>query len=207
MHDHNRTPPERFLCLADLKGRGWTDGLIKRLLGQPDKLKRNPVFRSKLPMKLYDPGRVLPLENSDEFQDVLKRVGERKKAARRAVETKTVRVKMDLARITIRVPGLGRDRLITRACQHYNARADDRGDLYNIANASCDQEFLDRIAVNYLRHCLTDYERQLCRFVGRVGQAEAYQKIKCKVLDAIARAYPWLAAECERQMENRQGCI
>jgi hypothetical protein len=190
--------------MSDLKCRGWTDGLIKKLLGEPDMLKRNPVFRSKPPMKLYDPQRVLLLENSSEFQEMLKGLAKRREVGRRIVERKTAKLRADVAEITIRVPLLERERLISRACWHYNNRAAEHGDYGGHADETCDQDFLDRISVNYLRHSLTSYEQQLPRFFGRAGQAEAYREIKCKVLDAIARAYPWLAAECERQ---KQPCM
>ena len=199
MTTDNRTTPERFFSLSDLKGRGWTDGLIKRLLGEPDKDKRNPVFKSMAPMKLYDPRRVLPLEETTDFRDVRKRAGERKKAARRAVETKAAKMKVDLAGITIRVPRLRRDQAVARACEHYNDRAADRRNYEALADETCDDDFLDRITVNYLRHCLTSYEGELSRFFGRVGHAGACQEIKQNVLDAIVKEYPWLVAECERQ--------
>lgn len=61
-------------------------------------------------------------------------------------------------------------------------------------------EFLERITVNYLRHELSSYENHLTRVAGQVGAEDAYWRIKEKVLDAIAGAYPHLAAECCRQM-------
>lgn len=202
MNDDTRILPESLFSLSDMKARGWTDGLIRMLLGEPDRLKRNPVFSSKAPMKLYSPQRVLLLEQSTEFQDVMKGAAKRQEAARRAVDTKRAKVRSDLSRVTIRVPRLRRDRLTARACWHYNCRASERGDFAADANPRCDQDFLDRITVNYLRHCLTDYERELARFVGRIGRVEAYREIKCKVLDAIAGEYPWLATECERQKQD-----
>ena len=94
--------------------------------------------------------------------------------------------------------------MVERACRHYNDRAADRGDFDAFADEGCDQDFLDRITVNYLRHCLTEYERELSRFIGRIGRAEAYEEIKRSVLDAIAKEYPWLADEWERQ---RRDCM
>lgn len=124
---------DKFFTHTELKKRGWTDGLIKRLLGEPDILKKNPVFRSKAPMKLYDSERVEPLEKTDEFQDLLEDAERRQEGAWRARQTKLAKVQADLARITIRVPRLRRDRLISEACDHYNERAADRGKF----NARC----------------------------------------------------------------------
>jgi hypothetical protein len=64
---------------------------------------------------------------------------------------------------------------------------------------SDDEDFLCRITVNYVRHQMTNYEDSLRKIAGKVGTKEAYLHLKSKVLDAIAEAYPELAAECVRQ--------
>ena len=56
-----------MFTLAQLKDRGWSAGLIKQLLGAPDETSRNPVFRSKAPMKLWERGRVEVAESHADF--------------------------------------------------------------------------------------------------------------------------------------------
>lgn len=74
-------PPtkESMLCLRQLKDRGWTDTLIDNLLGQPDKLQRNPHDRRWAKMKLYVLDRVQDAENTDEFLEVVQARAERQK--------------------------------------------------------------------------------------------------------------------------------
>lgn len=57
-----------------VKCRGWTDGAIDRLLGEPDKYAPNPHYKSAEPMRLYRLSRVQLLEETAEF----KRFQERK---------------------------------------------------------------------------------------------------------------------------------
>ncbi|GFG76150.1 hypothetical protein [Mycobacterium botniense] len=46
------------VTLCTLKQRGWTDGAVKRFLGEPDALVTNPNYRSGPRMRLYDLPRV-----------------------------------------------------------------------------------------------------------------------------------------------------
>jgi hypothetical protein len=125
----------------------------------------------------------------------------RRATAQRAVETKRAKVRAWLDGLKISVPKMDMKKLIKRACESYNAMRvyrDDRID-YGPANENSDQDFLDRICVNYLRHELTRYERHLEEIAGKVGTGEAYLEMKDKVLDAIAEAYPELGMECLKQ--------
>ena len=62
-----------WITPARLKSeRGWTDGLIKRYLGEPDKLVPNPHYRrARAKMRLYDLARVVQAE---EHKKALKEV-------------------------------------------------------------------------------------------------------------------------------------
>jgi len=60
-------------------------------------------------------------------------------------------------------------------------------------------EVLQRIAVNYLRHCLTHYEDMLYSVSGNFGADRIRITIKSKILNVIAEAYPYLKEECISQ--------
>jgi hypothetical protein len=60
---------------------------------------------------------------------------------------------------------------------------------------------LCRAAVTYLRHEWTDYDHRMNRSAGDV---EAQLDILADVLDGIARAFPWLRAECQKQLNERE---
>jgi hypothetical protein len=85
-----------------------------------------------------------------------------------------------------------------RAIAAYNAANDWRW-----ASAGDDPAFLKRITVNYIRHNLTRYDRELEDLAGKVGVRKAVMVIRRRVYDAIARVYPRYAAECERQWRGR----
>ena len=57
-----RPKKRRTLTASQLKERGWTEGLIRSVLGAPDKRRKNPNYRSAAPLRLYFLGRVLDAE-------------------------------------------------------------------------------------------------------------------------------------------------
>jgi len=131
----------------------------------------------------------------------------RKQSARKAVETKTAKMLEYVNAVVINVPKMAGDKLIERACQHYNLMQMEREQMRGLYNGECgradtnaDALFLNRISVNYLRHQLTSYEEHLDKISGKVGVGQAYTDIKTKVLNAIATAYPFLTFECNRQI-------
>ena len=101
-------------------------------------------------------------------------------------------------------PDLDEGELTRQAVAHYNAKdADFAGALRGESNhASLDapQSFLDRISVNYVRHCLTDYDHYLSWIKGQSGEHQAIRELKRRLHEAVAEAYPWLADECDRQV-------
>ena len=80
---------KKYYRSSELKQRGWTDGLIKKFLPNPDETKTNPVIKSAAPMKLYKIKRVERIEKSERFIKEMENISRRKIAARKAVETKT----------------------------------------------------------------------------------------------------------------------
>jgi hypothetical protein len=60
----------RYLSLAGLRLRGWTGGLVHRLLGPPDRLSLDPRLRTAPQVRLYRLERVEAAERSEEFRSV-----------------------------------------------------------------------------------------------------------------------------------------
>jgi len=60
----------------------------------------------------------------------------------------------------------------------------------------------DRWMVNYIRHNLTQYDKIIERvLVDRVGREAGHALLKSKVLNQIAKVYPELKYECQRQLD------
>ncbi len=187
-----------YLSKKALKARGWTDALIEDLLGAPDRTPVNMHYKSGPRVSLYTQVRVVNAEATDKFQAIQKDRAPRRAAATKAVETKRQQTEDYVSGVKIEVPVFPDEELLRRAVNHYNALHGGRSD-FEMAAESSDRGFLDRICVNYVRHCCTGYEHHLARTAGAVGSAGAYVDIKMAVLDAIADAYPDLGAECSRQ--------
>ena len=198
------TPTPAHLSVAGLKARGWTDALIRQLLGEPDRLVDNPHYRSAAPMRLYALTRVEAVEASHAWQETQGARHARKDAAQRATQTKREALLRAIAALDILVAVLPEAELTARACDHYNAMQDERERWDSLpATPQSHPDFLRRITVNMLRHRYSSYERQLATVYGKVGVREAYAQINQKVYDAIAAAYPSLAEECAAQLARK----
>ena len=64
------------LRASELKERGWTEKLIRTVLGEPDERRKNPDHRSAVPMRLYFMGRVLDAEQQPSVRARLQRIAE-----------------------------------------------------------------------------------------------------------------------------------
>lgn len=185
------------LTKTEVLNRGWTEKMIQRFLGSPDRTKTNPHYRSAARMQLFDESRVVAAERTSDFVELEQKREVRRAGALKAVQTKREKVERYVESVDIKVPVLDEDTLIREACNNYNNFRPDR-----YAGEHSDARFLKRITVNYLRHRLTEYEDHLEQTYGRVGASEAYLKIKRLVLDAIAAVYPSLADECRHQKQG-----
>jgi len=181
-----------------VKARGWTDSLIKRHLGDPDELKTNPYHRSGPPMRLFLIQRVEEVEMHSEVAAALEKVAERRPqlsaAAKAAADSKRDELLHAVGDLNIEVPRLDLNDLFRRAIRSYNELWANRGEASKYADSESDPDFLCRIAANYVRHNLVDYDRILRALGGKVGKAEAYYLFKDRVMKRIFEVYPELSA-------------
>ena len=73
-----------------LKERGWTEAMIRDLLGEPDLLTDNPHYKTAAPRRLWLLRKVEAAEASPEFAARRERAVRACDAAARAVETKKI---------------------------------------------------------------------------------------------------------------------
>lgn len=190
------------LTQTALMERGWTKGMIKKFLPEPT-LARNPRS-SKCPIKLWDISAVEAAEQMPEYSADAEKAERRRASSAKAVETKKEKLKHDLsaAVASIRVPVLDDDELRELALEHYKNLRSMRSDYYNEYedNPECASEAtLQRWIVNYIRHCLIEYDDVLWLNKGRAGMSSQYCEFKDAILAKIAEAYPKYAEECRRQ--------
>lgn len=98
--------------------------------------------------------------------------------------------------VEIVIPEMTKKELIRAACLHYNTYNKNIG---RTASPKDPDEFIFRITVNFLRHELTTYEEELRRMQGFSEEKAAHDILKSRILDAIAKAYPWIRKECAMQ--------
>lgn len=189
---------QQFIIKSKLLERGWTSATIYKFMSEPDQTKRNPHYKNAAPMKLYLLDRVEQIEATDQFKIEKEKSIERKQAAKKAVFTKTANTMAYVEQeVDVKVPHLSKENLISAACESYNDwHHETDGD---VITKDSDLLVLHRIMVNYLRHEMTEYDYHLGEVYGKVGIGVAYLAIRKKVLDAIAKEYPWLSKECNRQ--------
>jgi len=183
---------------ALLERAGWTATLVSRLLGEPDQRKK--VFGRTVPLALYAVARIELAEAGAEFAQAQASIAKRKIAAGKAVATKTAKLMAAIEAMQVSVARLSPAEVRRQAIESYNLRS--RGDSF--ASNADDPAFLERITVNFIRHELTEYDASLWEVAGKTGIARAVSEIRRRVYSAIAKAYPSLSAECERQIEARQ---
>lgn len=175
-----------MICASELiKTRGWTNSLIKKFLPTPDATKTNPIFKSAAPMKLYNINKVKRIERSKAFKEAKEVAQKKKDSAQKATETKKANTFKRIENLNFNILGIDKKRLIQRAINHYETYHDTKV-IY------ADEEFINRITINYLRHNCTKYDKVLDGLYGSVGKQEAHDIIKQKLNDTIKEKYTWL---------------
>lgn len=183
-----------FYGAPQLKERGWTETMIRDLIGEPDAIRTNQARRSGPPVRLWLRRRVEEVEASTEFARRASRGKRRSESGKEAAVRQDELIRRQVRSVPVRIPEFDDDELTERACAHYNSRSWEFR-----ASPDSDRDFLDRIEVNYLRHERSDYEARLDSLFGQVGRRKAGAVVRNRILDAIADVYPHLDAECDRQ--------
>ncbi|MFE6618548.1 hypothetical protein [Streptomyces sp. NPDC057740] len=119
-------PPRTHLSTAGLRARGWTPGMMRQLLGEPDLLRSNPHFDAIPQTRLYSVERVEAVERSEEFRAAAALAARRSAAARAAALRRRREVLARIAAEPIEVPRLAPDRLAALAVEHRNRMDEER---------------------------------------------------------------------------------
>lgn len=80
----------RCIGTSGLKERGWTEAMIRDLLGEPDLLADNPHYKSAAPWRLWRLQRAAAAEATPEFTTAKARAERACAAAGKAAETRRI---------------------------------------------------------------------------------------------------------------------
>lgn len=197
-----------------LKRPGWTLKTLEIFDPRVAKEVPNSHYRSGPKSKLYMLTEIESIEKTEEFQNWVEKNQKRIKGAEKAVETKIHNLFELIDQMSVKVRYVGD--VLEKAIKTYNRWQEDEfqyfEDLYGDTdfevrhlNKKSDPDVLERIVVNYIRHKLTNYDRELEKIVGKVGKQFGYKKINQKIYDSIKEAYPEYADECDRQLQYKFG--
>ena len=177
---------ENYITLSTLKGRGWTDKMIRDYGLEPDMEKTNPHYNCAAPMKLYDLNKIENIEAGAWFQKEYAASLSRRRAANKAVKTKYEKMMAYIESIPIEIPDFPKEVAFEKAVNHYNDLWNWRGrDDKHISDYHLlDSETLERITKNMFRHAFTDYDDILLESYGKVGVDTAHAYLQEKI-DAI----------------------
>ena len=179
---------KQYITKTDLAIR-WSNSLIEKYYPQCSDERINPHNMYGSPMQLYDIGKVRYIESKDDFKADYQKVLKRKILALERAKKKHEELIMYANGVQINIPDFEKNKLIQKACDHYNWR---NNNAYNIATPSSDSIFLKRICINYLRHQCTFYEEELRKFYGKVGVQNAHDVLQTRINEAIKQKYEWL---------------
>lgn len=207
---------KNYLSKKAIKERGWTDGSIKKFLGDPDKFAKNQ-WSSRSKVHLYLEDRVRATESTEEWKDwyngSLKRrnalldanAKKRQKTVEKAEEA------LSSIRLSKKARGKSYGKLKLYAAKNYvefnNEKKSYRGDFDFLTVDEVldyDDTFQQRNVVNWLRHNGTTYDSQLEKYFNQVGTTKAKDLVRERIYSLISMEYPWLADECERQLGYRR---
>ncbi|MFI9123611.1 hypothetical protein ACIGW0_30180 [Streptomyces bikiniensis] len=209
-----------YVSLAGVRGRGWTDAMVRDLLGTPDVQGRDPRRWSLAPVRLYLLARVETVERTPEFAEAAVLSRARSSATGAYAERRRAAVLTAIRTEPIEVPRLPGPELERRAVRHRHllgARSpgtpgpDGRGGARTAGAPGPDGKGTARTAVapagslvrwqvSYLRHALARYETLLDGLYGETGRGEAERLLRRRLYEAIGAAYPSLARECRRRI-------
>ncbi|WP_432087203.1 hypothetical protein [Streptomyces sp. bgisy095] len=215
-----------YVSLAGVRRRGWTDAMVRDLLGAPDVQGRDPRRWSLAPVRLYLLARVETVERTPEFTETSELSRVRSPSTGAYAERRRAAVLAAIRAEPIEVPRLPGPELERRAVRHRHllgargpgAPEPDGGGGGRgggavrtgrtpgpeggggMRRAGAPSGTLVRWQVSYLRHALSRYEALLDGLYGETGRGEAERLLRRRLYEAIGAAYPSLARECRRRI-------
>ena len=105
--------------------------------------------------------------------------------------------------VSAELPNLTYDEMLIAGVEHRNVYS-QHDEQDHMASESSDKETLERLAVNYARHCLrSGYDSSYFRPLRNLSHREAKEVAVKAALSQIGLRWPELMGECIRQRDER----
>ena len=196
-----------------IKRAGWNQERLDKFLGEPDFTTENS-YRRGVSTSWYMMKRIEKAEKYKTFQKeavtAIAQHEKRKAAAAKATATKKAKTlaKVEQRLGEIKLKGafakMNKTNLFYNALEDYNNfREATRWDFIPVSMSHASEEFLHRLAVNFLRHNGTTYDGELEEYFNSVGKQDAIDMVRKHIYTQIAEKYPYLRQECIQQAACR----
>ena len=180
-----RKGPE-MLTMPALKVRGWTEGLVRKFLQEPDATAPNPMYKSAAPMRLYRKSRVMAAERAEGFAEAAEMASRRSRKATEAAAVKREAAMKWAKSVDISVPQISRAEAIRRGYAEKARWSADKEFSEPLDRMSdIDGETLERWALNYVRHQCTGYDQMLYDRYGTIGIKDVRNALHERINDAV----------------------
>ena len=189
---------------SQLKERGWTESIIKKLLANIEPKEFWGLYKS-VPQKCYLISVIEKIEKTDEFKEYSNKAKIRSERCKKIADEKKIKniekLKQHLS--SIKVKELDKKDL-------WHITFNDKMEWYDLNeqwdNITTDESSIDvstkeRWMVNYIRHNLTSYDDFIYEIYNKIGVTEMYLMLHEYVLNEIIKVYPYLTNECLRQIK------
>lgn len=170
----------KHYILYDLKAKGFTESIIKKLKIEPDELRANPRFKKSSPMKLYLAERIDRIMESDEYLELIEKSKKQKQSAKKAAETKEKKELERISKLKINIKKIDDRQLIKKAIKEYNSSY-ERTKKKSISDSIYS---IRSICYNYIFLNLTQYED-----LGS-NRMDLYLEYQERINKAIIKTYP-----------------
>lgn len=194
------TPRLEMLALSKVMERDWTRDLVERFLGEPHERRANARHPNRNPMRLYLLSDVERVETEDDFLAAFAVARDRSTIMRASNKARTERLSETILPDDVIVESVDLSDLLRAAIDRHEAFAGLR-DLRSprTTRKTHDGPFLDRICVEYAVCALVRYDRRVDGLFRRIGIVRASAVVRDRTFEAVAKTYPTLGHECERQ--------
>jgi hypothetical protein len=184
---------DEYYSTKQLKGRGWTERLIRTFLGGPDKRISNPYFSQGHEKHLYLVSRVIQAESGPSFTKDHAAARKVSACIRGAVDRKREELERLVSMITLPPLTLPEKELIGQA-----AVVLQTGPVQGLHSES-------HVALNILLDTMKSLEWHLDPFMWHPGIRHARKLLRGRMLAHIIDHYPALAAAARERGEQDNG--